>query len=498
MAEEIIIPLKVDSSQAEKEIKDTTKEIEKATKEQTLFTQATEKLKGAFKSLRGGVKTVVNTFKTLKGAIAATGIGLLVVALGSLVAFFTKTQRGADLLSEAMAGIGAAFDVVIDRISGVGESLVKFFTGDFKGAVDGLTQSFSGLGDEIISEANSAARLKKELNDLIDLEREFSVQKAKNNVIIRQAEAIAADESISLQQRVVSLKQALDLIEEQATQEEAVAEQRLKNIQEANSLGESTREDLQAEADAEIALINIRAEAADRRKALLGQFQSLNKQLIDERQIESEGEAIRLEQQSNQQIELTTQTIKTIGELQADGDKKLIDTRKKTEAALIKSKKETTKAEIALTKENTEAQLGAFGQLAGALSTLAGENKELAAAEAIIQTYLGANKAFGQGGVAGFVSAAAIIAAGLSNVQKILSTDVGSSGGGGGGSVAGISAGGVQGGDIAQTIPLGTNLGDVVSSIEEQGQQPVQAYVISQDVTNSQEAQTYINNQSTL
>jgi hypothetical protein len=83
------------------------------------------------------------------------------------------------------------------------------------------------------------------------------------------------------------------------------------------------------------------------------------------------------------------------------------------------------------TTDTVEARLAAFSGLANALSGLAGDNKELAAAGAIIDTYAGANKAFQQGGVAGFVTGGAIIAAGLANVQKIYSTPVGDSGGGG-------------------------------------------------------------------
>ena len=76
--------------------------------------------------------------------------------------------------------------------------------------------------------------------------------------------------------------------------------------------------------------------------------------------------------------------------------------------------------------------MAAFSSLAGSLSSLAGDNKELAAAGAIIDTYAGANKAFAQGGVAGFATGAAIVAAGLANLQKIYATDVGDGGGGGG------------------------------------------------------------------
>ena len=132
MAEKVIIPLEVDASGAEKEVKEVKKEIKEATKEQTLFSDATEKLRGSFNKLKGGVRKVIATFKGLTGAIAATGLGLLVIALGSLVVYFTKTQAGADKVSEAMAGIGAAVDVVVDRVSNFGASVLKLFKGDTK------------------------------------------------------------------------------------------------------------------------------------------------------------------------------------------------------------------------------------------------------------------------------------------------------------------------------------------------------------------------------
>ena len=93
--------------------------------------------------------------------------------------------------------------------------------------------------------------------------------------------------------------------------------------------------------------------------------------------------------------------------------------------------KEFNKQKSLLIQENVNSQLEAFSGLAGALSSLAGENKALAIASAVIDTYVGANKAFAQGGVAGFATGAAVIAAGLNNVRTIMQTDVPNSGGGG-------------------------------------------------------------------
>ena len=98
--------------------------------------------------------------------------------------------------------------------------------------------------------------------------------------------------------------------------------------------------------------------------------------------------------------------------------------------------KQFEKQKTEVVQENMNEQLEAFSGLAGALSALAGDNKALAIASAVIDTYVGANKAFAQGGVAGFATGAAVIAAGLNNVRTIMATDVPSSGGGGGGGSA--------------------------------------------------------------
>ena len=493
MAEEYKLKMTADTSEVVEEVKDVKKGIKEASEEQTIFSKATDKVKEAFKGLKGGVKTVINSFKTLKGAIAATGIGLLVIALGSLVAFFTKTQKGVDLLDQAMAGLGAAVDVIIDRISGFGESITKFFSGDFSGAVEGMTKTFSGLGDEIVREAKAAADLEDTLQSLIVMEREFSVQKAKNNVIIREAEALAADQNASLDLRVTKLKEAMSLIEEQALEEERIAKLKLDTIKEQNNAGNSLEEANQKEAEAEIALINIRAEAADRRKALISQLQSLNTQL----QVQEQEQAFAKVKNEEMTNGIILENSKTLNQLRIEDAEqtnlKLIDSRQELNDALLASEKELSKDEMLLRKANTESQLQAGAQLAGALSSLAGDNKELAVASAIIDTYVGANKAFAQGGVAGFITGAAVIAAGLANVRNIMQTEIK---GAGGGTSVGIPNASPIGNTIGQAVPVNANLNDLVNQGNETP--PVQAYVISQEVTDSQEADLYIKTQTVL
>lgn len=142
----------------------------------------------------------------------------------------------------------------------------------------------------------------------------------------------------------------------------------------------------------------------------------------------------------------------------------------------------------------TENVLNSFGELAGE-QTVAG--KGLAIASATINTYRGVSDALAAVTVTPFetalkfANAGAILANGLSNVKKIVSVKVPSTGGGGGG------AGSAPSGGAAPTPPsfnvVGASetsvLGDAVAS---QTNEPVQAYVVSNDVTTAQSLENNI------
>jgi hypothetical protein len=90
--------------------------------------------------------------------------------------------------------------------------------------------------------------------------------------------------------------------------------------------------------------------------------------------------------------------------------------------------KQTAAAKTQIDKGQADAKLSIIsGALTGIMS-LVGQNtaegKALGIAQAIIDTYAGANKALAQGGVYGFIGAAGVIASGLANVATIMSTPI--------------------------------------------------------------------------
>ena len=126
--------------------------------------------------------------------------------------------------------------------------------------------------------------------------------------------------------------------------------------------------------------------------------------------------------------------------------------------------------------------------------------KAIAIAAAIQDTFAGANKALGQGGIFGFIGAASIIATGLGNVKKIASTKPPEppSGLGGGGASASVSTPSIpSASSVMSTIQtpdfdiMAASQGNQIASALSQ-QPPVQAFVVSQDVTTAQSLQNNI------
>ena len=126
--------------------------------------------------------------------------------------------------------------------------------------------------------------------------------------------------------------------------------------------------------------------------------------------------------------------------------------------------------------------------------------KAMAVAASLISTYAsiaGQLKAFSTVGVPGYAIAQAIAtgAVGLANVKKIISTKVPKSSGGGGASV-GAAAATPQAPSF--NIVGATETSQLAEAIGEQTQEPVQAYVVANDVTTAQSLQNGIIKDATL
>ncbi|MBO1694171.1 MAG: hypothetical protein [Bacteriophage sp.] len=158
--------------------------------------------------------------KVLKLALISTGIGAIVVLLGSLVAWLAKTQKGTEFLSNVMSSFGAIIDVIIDRIAKFGGAIAKFFSGDFSGAAKDMKDSFSGIGKEISNDAKQAWALNDALQQLEKSETMLNMKRAASRSEIERLKLIADDTTKSLKERTDAATKAYDM--ENKLQQESI------------------------------------------------------------------------------------------------------------------------------------------------------------------------------------------------------------------------------------------------------------------------------------
>ena len=108
----------------QKEMSKLGKETKKVAQENTILAKG----KKAFDDMKTGIKGATAGFKGLKGAIAATGLGALLIALTSLFAYFKNSEEGSRKLAIAMEALGIITGKVMDFFYMLGEKIVWAFT----------------------------------------------------------------------------------------------------------------------------------------------------------------------------------------------------------------------------------------------------------------------------------------------------------------------------------------------------------------------------------
>ena len=518
-------------------------------------------------------------FDVIKKGIAATGIGLFAIALGSVVTFLAKTKKGAELLERTLAGLGAAFKVIRDRVSGLGEGILKLFSGDTKAGFEQIKGSFKGIGDEIVADTKAVVELKKSFQDLRDSNRELRVETAKSKAKIEELRLIAADTSKSTEERQAAAQKAFDI-------ENKLLNKRIENAKEAiriqieeNKTAENKDEALDALADKEIALADLQRESATRQRRIVEQINQIQRQgdaeadkarkkkqddidkankkaeddakkLADKQkqdaatllEIQQENSLARiddlrkralkeLEIEKNKELQLAElmenseemkseirekyrrleqETNDQFDAEQDEKDKAKDDKEKEDIRTLNEFKMEMTRQAFAVGQtlldtevEELESSYQKERQLAekngGDLQAiddkfekkrkqLAKKQKAFKVAQALVNTFMSATGAYQQamdgipapaGLIAAPIAAGMAVAAGLANVRQILKQDTGG-GGGGGGAGGGGSMGGGQPAPEMQS-------GKFELSAPAQEQEPVRAFVVTDDVTQGQD-----------
>ena len=325
--------------------------------------------------LRASTLKFVTALKSVKVAVAATGIGLLLIAITSLFQYFNKTERGAQALRIASAALGAVMDTLLDVVIKVGETIFRAFTepqkvfeefstsiktyvidqitnifdglgllgsaiqkvfsGDLDGALkdaeDGakslaegflklnpvtgvmiaITEGAIELGKEIANDASEAAKLAGAMNKVKVAERELGVERAKTLKIIAEARLAAEDETKSAEERLEKIKEAAELEGNLTAKELANEEEKLRIMKAQAELSETGEETLQAIADQEAKVSQVQLTSLNLNRRLKTELNSLEREIETEREKRATDEQKRLEEANKQELKILEQLKET-------------------------------------------------------------------------------------------------------------------------------------------------------------------------------------------
>lgn len=177
---------------------------------------------------------------------------------------------------------------------------------------------------------------------------------------------------------------------------------------------------------------------------------------------------------------ITTDLDKALAQKEIDNAKDKADKKKE-----LDQKEFDTKVAIA------NATAGVLTSLNSVIGENAEFGKAIAVSQAVIDTYAGATKALAQGGPLGFVGAAAVVAAGLANVQKILSTDVPGAEGQSGGAGSGMPS-------VSMVAPQSNSNLQLAGVLNGKNKKPTRAYVVGQDINSQQSLDRHIKQNATF
>lgn len=419
---------------------------------------------------------------------------------------------------------------MLDMVVLLGSAIKKVFSGDFKGALEDVDQAGKEFVDVLTGVDNTIDKVGEGVHNIVQATSEYvkeNVKAAQSLVSLnknaeiarvinqglledydRQAEKqrqLRDNEFNTIEERIIANNKLKEVLEEQAKTMQKNADivlaaaqaQYDKNQSDANfiALQEAKNEKLAIEAQ----ITGFMSEQDVNANALKKEKLELEQSITDasaERQIAErnfnaemmENDVLRLQAQQNNAIkekELEEKRLKEKRDSYQAGTQAFQDAQNELDAY----SEESARNQVKIQKDLDKAKEAQMTETLGNLATIVGKNSKFGKAIAIVQairdTYAGATKALAQGGIFGFIGAAAITAAGIANIKTITSTPDPTP-------PAGASVGGGSPVPPTPSAPPAFNvvgqgatsqLADVIGS---QAQEPVRAYVVSNDVTTAQ------------
>ena len=433
------------------------------------------------------------------------------------------------------------FESYLDTLGFLASAVKKVFSGDFAGALDDVKNAgkesldvLTGVNDSFDKGKEFIEKTTKAVKDYVtetvsaatanvQLQKQAELALVANQGLIekydRQAELLRQvrdDESKGIEERIQANKDLAKVLDDQekamksnAAIQVAAAQTELNKNKQNIELQKAYQEALNEQAGIEAQITGFRSEQQTNTNSLLREQKELQNELAligkSQRDIEREELAQELELKKeliNREVTDAIERDALLLAAKTEFDTKLLELNTQFNQEDLASQEAFTAAKNLLSENEAKVKqenlakvgnaLGSFAELAGK-ETAAG--KALALSQALISTYQSATSSYASlapipfiGPALGFAAAGAAVAGGLKQIQSIKSVKV-PGGGGGGGAVGSVSAPPVP---PAFNVVGSSDSNQLADAIGGQSQQPVQAFVVANDVTTAQSLQNNI------
>ena len=424
------------------------------------------------------------------GALKATGIGLFVSLIGGLVAAFQDNENAMKKIQPLLNGLGKLFNGVFRAVEPLFNTLVDLAIS----ALPTVSKAFGVVYSSVTAVFQSLGMLGSAIKKLISSDFSGAWKDAKSSVndfssnydksvkrFNEGTKEMSKTEKEEAEKRAEARKAADEKRKEQ--QEKAKQDAIAKKKEEADALRKIEEDRIAKEmASAQ--------EVMDKEKSLKeGQETPAQK---EEREYQ---EWLVKYQANNLNTELLDKAHRDY--LQKSDDDYAVYEYEQA-AKEVDDAKANADAKIAIAQKEKEGRIQAADAAANTLSGLSellgketAAGKAAAVASATINTFSSAQKAYDAtvgipyvGPILAPINAGIAIAAGIKNVKSILAVKV--PGGGGGSAPSGGGGGGSTPAAPAFNVVGASPTNQLAQTIGNQQQQPIKAYVVSNDVTTAQ------------
>ena len=237
---------------------------------------------GSATSAAGGLTKAMAVLKT---ALVASGIGVLIAALGSVYSYFTRTQEGSDQLAVSMSRLKQVWRSLGDTASAVGQAIMEKAFG-VKNEYQSFMEMWLKIKDAFSSERfdNSEDYEKKRI-EYEKLQIQYTKELSNLQIQLAEKRREAEDKTkYSAKERLDILEEVLKLEDSIIARRKDLAQKELELKQMENAMSNSTRKDLLAEAELEAKVNQIEAERAMFQKEQVAKRNEINNAARQEQQ----------------------------------------------------------------------------------------------------------------------------------------------------------------------------------------------------------------------